>query len=254
MKDWGIDISRWQKGLRLDLFNNCKFVIIKAGGSDGGELYIDSQFLDFYTQAKLAGLPVGIYWYTQAVSVTNLIKEIDYLLGNIKGLQFELPIFLDLEESVLYDQAAKLAVYWINTLPEKGYYPGIYSSYSWWYDSLKNVSCDPVQKWVALWGGYDSPGINCGIWQDGLITTQDIQVDSDYIFADYSFIKEKGLNGFMNGIKYSDISADRNTYKAINAVTEAGLMKGFNDGTFRPEEPVTREQLAVVLERLLKND
>lgn len=252
MKEWGIDVSRWQKGLQLDLFQNCKFVIIKAGGSDGGGLYIDSQFLNFYTQAKNLGLPVGIYWYTQVVSVTDLLSEIDYLLGNIKGLQFELPIFLDLEEPVSYDYADRLSVYWLNTLVEKGYYPGIYASYSWWLDKLKNVPCDPVQKWLALWGDYEDPGYDCGIWQDGVITTQNMTVDSDYCFTDYSFIKEKGLNGFMGGTKYSDISADRNTYKAIQTVTEAGLMKGFSDGTFRPEDPVTREQLAVVLSRLLK--
>ena len=110
---------------------------------------------------------------------------------------------------------------------------------------------DPIQKWIALWDSSE-PDISCGFWQDGVISTQGIQVDSDYCFVDYSFIKEKGLNGFMGGTKYSDVSADRNTYKAIQTVTEAGLMKGFNDGTFRPEDPVTREQLAVVLERLLK--
>lgn len=251
MKEWGIDISRWQKGLDLSQFQNCKFVIIKAGGSEEG-LFIDSCFLDFYTQAKNLGLPVGIYWYTRAVSVTNLLNEIDYLTERIKGLQFELPLFLDLEEQFIYDKAAQLAVYWLNTLPEKGYYPGIYSSYSWWYDCLSNVSLDPIQKWVALWGDYQDPGINCGIWQDGAVTVQGMAVDSDYMFADYSFIKEKGLNGFEKGMKYKDVDTTRNTYKAIQTVTEAGLMKGFNDGTFRPEEPVTREQLAVVLARLLK--
>ena len=251
MKEWGIDISRWQKGLQLNQFQYCEFVIIKAGGSDGGELYIDSQFLNFYTQAKHLGMPVGIYWYTQAVSVTNLLSEIYYLLDNIQGLQFELPVFLDLEESVSYDYADRLAVCWLNTLAEKGYYPGIYSSYSWWLDKLKNVPCDPVQKWIALWDSSE-PDIKCGFWQDGMIITQGMQVDSDYMFADYSFIIDKGLNGFMTGIKYSDVTADRNTYKAIQTVTEAGLMKGFSDGTFRPDDPVTREQLAVVLKRLLE--
>lgn len=251
MKEWGIDISRWQKGLDLSKFQHAKFAVIKAGGSDDG-LYIDSCFLDFYTQAKNLGWPVGIYWYTQAVSVTNLLTEIDYLLGNIKGLQFELPVFLDLEETVLYDKAGQLAVYWLNTLAEKGYYPGIYSSLSWWKDTLKNVSCDPVQKWLALWGEYDDPGYDCGIWQDGHITTQGMDIDSDYLYADYSFIKEKGLNGFEKEIKYSDVDASRKTYDAIKTVTEAGLMKGFSDGTFRPKDPVTREQLATVLKRLLQ--
>ena len=37
---------------------------------------------------------------------------------------------------------------------------------------------------------------------------------------------------------------------AIDRVAAAGLMEGFADGTFRPAEPVTRGQLAAVLDRL----
>lgn len=38
----------------------------------------------------------------------------------------------------------------------------------------------------------------------------------------------------------------------IRAVVESGLMSGFPDGTFKPGEPVTRAQLAVILNRLRK--
>lgn len=251
MKEWGIDISRWQKGLKLDQFQHAKFVIIKAGGSDDGR-YIDSQFLEFYTQAKNLGWPVGIYWYTRAVTVNDLKDDINYLLDNIKGLQFELPIFLDLEESCLYYKAGELASYWLNTLPEHGYYPGIYSSLSWWNDTLKNVACDPIQKWLALWGDYDDPGYRCGIWQDGHITTQGMEIDSDYLFADFSFIKEKGLNGFMEKKYFTDVTADRSDYIPIQYMAENGYIKGYKDGTFRPDQPCTRGQVCTIIYRVLR--
>ncbi len=38
----------------------------------------------------------------------------------------------------------------------------------------------------------------------------------------------------------------------IDYVTGEGLMVGFPDGTFRPDEPVTRGQLATVLEKLAR--
>ena len=250
MKTWGIDISRWQKGLELSGFQHCTFAIIKAGGSDDG-LYIDSQFKNFYDQAKALGWPVGIYWYTRAVTVTNLLYEIDYLIDHIKGLQFELPIFLDLEETILYNNASTLAAYWLNTLPERGYYPGIYSSLSWWKDTLRTVACDPVQKWLALWGDYDDPGYDCGIWQDGHITFQDMEIDSDYMFADYSFIKEKGLNGFMADKKdsFKDVNKSMSCYKAAEWGAKKGIIKGYSDGTFRPDQPVTRGQVITMLWR-----
>lgn len=39
--------------------------------------------------------------------------------------------------------------------------------------------------------------------------------------------------------------------KEIKEIVEKGLMVGFPDGTFRPNEPATRAQLAVVLSKLL---
>ena len=38
----------------------------------------------------------------------------------------------------------------------------------------------------------------------------------------------------------------------IDRVSEAGLMEGFKDGTFKPDLAVTRAELATVLDRLDK--
>lgn len=38
--------------------------------------------------------------------------------------------------------------------------------------------------------------------------------------------------------------------EAIEWATEQGYLKGYADGTFRPTEPVTREQLAIILKRM----
>lgn len=243
----GIDISRWNGDIDIRS-TGADFAIIKAGGSDDG-IYTDSQFLNNYIKCKNAGIPCGIYWYTQAVTVTNLQTEIKYLLGEINGLQFELPIFLDLEEAVIYQKAGQLAADWLNELPQHGCYPGIYSSYSWYFDTLKNVSCDPIQKWIALWGESD-PGMSCGIWQTGAVDN----IDRDIMYADYSFIKEKGLNGFSKKVYFSDVTTDMAYYNAVMEAASDGLVKGFPDGTFRPEEPVTRGQLCIILKRLREHD
>lgn len=50
---------------------------------------------------------------------------------------------------------------------------------------------------------------------------------------------------------FKDVEQDRWSKSAIDFCVEKGLMIGFEDGTFRPTEPVTREQIAVILERLI---
>ena len=42
--------------------------------------------------------------------------------------------------------------------------------------------------------------------------------------------------------------------KAIDRISDKGLMAGYPDGSFKPDQPITRAELAVVLERVLKNE
>lgn len=51
---------------------------------------------------------------------------------------------------------------------------------------------------------------------------------------------------------FPDVSKDEWQYKPISAATAAGYMKGYEDGTIRPGDAVTRQELAVMLTGLLK--
>lgn len=48
-------------------------------------------------------------------------------------------------------------------------------------------------------------------------------------------------------IFFTDLPADTNAASAIRWAAQSGLIVGYGDGTFRPDEPVTREQTAVIL-------
>ena len=41
---------------------------------------------------------------------------------------------------------------------------------------------------------------------------------------------------------------------AIRRCIERGLLKGYPDGSFQPDKPVTRAELAVILDKLSKED
>ena len=51
---------------------------------------------------------------------------------------------------------------------------------------------------------------------------------------------------------YKDVNTKTSGYKAIMWATEQGLVKGYDDGTFRPDEPLTRRQMCVILQRLVE--
>ncbi|NQX46033.1 FIVAR domain-containing protein [Paenibacillus tritici] len=52
-----------------------------------------------------------------------------------------------------------------------------------------------------------------------------------------------------NAVQYSDVSGSHWAAEAIRQVTGAGLMKGMTDGSFRPEQGITRAEMAVIIVR-----
>lgn len=50
---------------------------------------------------------------------------------------------------------------------------------------------------------------------------------------------------------YRDVSEDAWYAAAVSAASEAGIVTGYADGTFRPDEKITREQITVMLARTL---
>lgn len=51
-------------------------------------------------------------------------------------------------------------------------------------------------------------------------------------------------------MSFSDVSTDRWSHNDIERLVKAGLMSGYPDGKFKPEQGITREELASVVARL----
>ncbi|MCR5487951.1 MAG: glycoside hydrolase family 25 protein [Lachnospiraceae bacterium] len=98
----GIDVSQhngeidWEK-VRED---GVEFVFIRAGirGYGSGKLVEDERFEENYEGAKAAGLNVGVYFFTQALTEKEGVEEAEYLLELIRGRELDLPVALDVEK------------------------------------------------------------------------------------------------------------------------------------------------------------
>lgn len=94
-----IDISEWNCDINFNKVRNTGVtcVIIRAGyGKDPNQE--DNEFQKYYKQAKAAGLNVGAYWYSYATSVDAAKAEVRNCMKTIQGKEFDLPVFLDVEE------------------------------------------------------------------------------------------------------------------------------------------------------------
>ncbi|WP_435922131.1 S-layer homology domain-containing protein [Paenibacillus sp. DYY-L-2] len=63
-----------------------------------------------------------------------------------------------------------------------------------------------------------------------------------------------GLNGKAAKSVYTDVAEGAWYSRYVNGMVEAGIVSGFEDGTFRPEQKMTREQVWVILYRAFKNN
>ena len=108
IKHRGIDISVWQGAPDFEKVkeSGVEFVIARAGY---GKNNIDKQFYRTAAECNRLGIPLGVYWFSYALSTEEAAREARYCLEAIRPYQLEYPVFFDLEyDSVQY--AAKHGV------------------------------------------------------------------------------------------------------------------------------------------------
>ena len=105
----GIDVSEHQGDINWSAVarDGIDFAMIRMGyrGSTAGGLYEDEQFRANVTGALKAGIPVGVYFYSQAVTVAEAEEEADYVLQAIKDFDITFPVVFDWE--IVGDEEAR---------------------------------------------------------------------------------------------------------------------------------------------------
>ena len=215
----GVDLSAWNKlsNIKKAKENGLDFVIIKSGS---GITKLDSKFNEIYSQCKNCKMPVGTYWYLYAKTIGEAEREARQFLENIKGKEFEYPLWLDFEDPSQKNISKKLkteiAIVFMSLVEKQGYYIGIYSMGSW----LKNEfdynlgyngkKLGDFDQWVAHWTyskDKKSPFVssNTGIWQYSNkgsfigIGMAGKELDMNIALKDYeTIIKTSKLNGFKD--------------------------------------------------------
>lgn len=202
----GIDLSEHNGHIDFSKVKSAgiDFVMIREGyGSDGlYENQVDKFYAENYSGAKKAGLMVGAYHYLYAANTEEAITEAKGFLENLKGKQFEMPIVLDIEETV----QSKLPISTVDSIikafmdvcEKAGYFCALYSYESFLTNKISLSLRDKYSIWCANTSG--TPKIKYGIHQysfKGTINGVNGFVDLNCAYIDYpSIIKNGGFNGY----------------------------------------------------------
>lgn len=194
----GIDVSAHQGKINWDTVANygMDFAILRI--TEVGNV-IDSQFENNFAGCNKHKIPVGVYKYSYASTVSEAQSEARKVVSVLNGRKIQFPVFLDLEhhkQRVLGAESIhNLAEAFREIIVAAGYKFGIYCNEDWYM----NVICSHLRKyefWIAHYPGNDNgwlqerirPSFGVG-WQyssKAKIPGINGAVDRNVFYKDYS--------------------------------------------------------------------
>lgn len=191
----GIDVSKWQKDINWAevAASGVEFAIIRCGyrGSSSGCLVEDPYFVQNIEGAKAAGLEVGVYFFTQAVTTVEAVEEASMVVALCEEYDLDYPVFIDTESTGGNGRADSLDATtrtdiieaFCKTIESEGYHAGIYASRNWYYNQLEETRIANYVIWVAEYRNEPLYTGNYSIWQytssgtiDGINTRVDLNL------------------------------------------------------------------------------
>lgn len=210
----GIDLSKHQGKIDWSKVKT-DFAILRAGfGRYANQK--DPQFERNYAGAKMAGIPVGAYWYSYALSVKEAREEAKACLEVLKWKQFEFPIYFDIEDcsQLVLDKSVLTAICeaFCDTLEKAGYFAGVYASTYWFTHKLDHTR---LASKYTIWLADYRAGYNKTLKRDthqytssGYMPGIRGRVDINVCTVDFpAIIKKAGLNGYGSNVLIEKVSS-----------------------------------------------
>lgn len=255
----GVDVSYYQntidwKAVRAD---GIDFAIIRVGyrGYGSGQLVQDPRFEEYMQKALEAGLRVGVYIYSQAITPVEAVEEARFILDRIKDYNVQLPLVIDFEfaESSsggyigrLYNaeltkaQATEVCNAFIQTVTSAGYRGMTYAN-KFMLDKHLNPGSLKGSLWLAQYRSSPTYTGAYEFWQ----CSSSGEVDGIKGGADIDFWFEN-----TSAMPFLDVSPNRWSYNSILTAYEKGLIFGITETQFSPTATTTRGQLVSMLYRM----
>ncbi|MGI6283634.1 glycoside hydrolase family 25 protein [Caproicibacterium lactatifermentans] len=201
----GVDVSSWQGSIdwKEVKASGMDFVMIRVGyrGQTTGTIQADSRFTENMKGALSAGLKVGVYFYSQAISKAEAEKEADYVIQQIKPYQVTWPVVFDWEpgndetistiseagglrtNSETPEEVTQYTAAFCKRIQAAGYKPAYYCNKTMGYTVFDLKELEAYQIWYAEYKNLPSFYYHFNIWQytqkgkiNGITGTVDLNI------------------------------------------------------------------------------
>ena len=172
----GIDVSKYQPSINWAAVKSSgvDYVIIRCGyrGSSTGALIEDPYFKSHIKGAKAAGLKVGVYFFTTAVTEAEAVEEASMCAYLCNGYGLDFPIFMDCESSpragyngMSASQRTAIIKAFCNTVRSAGYSAGVYANKTWLSSYMKAGELSGYKIWLAQYNSAPTYSGKYDMWQ-----------------------------------------------------------------------------------------
>lgn len=196
-------------------------VMLRAMGNSADGLpskpYTDPQFARNYAECQRLGIPVGVYGYFKAATKAQADKELALLKKQLTGKTFELPVAVDIEDTVQQaigkSALTDLTAYCLSTVQSWGVYAMLYTGL--WFGStflyMGGAALKPYDVWLARYPKdqrktkpEDKPktAFAFGMWQytsTARVPGVSTNVDMSHAYKDYAAIIQRAGLGAVRG-------------------------------------------------------
>ena len=155
----GVDISKHNGTVNFRSMKaaGIDYVMIRLGarGYSTGQLSLDDNFVENIEDAIDAGLDIGIYFYSQAVTLEEATQEVNFIVQNLTPYKEHInyPVAFDME-SVPNDKAridglsredkTAISAAFLSGVQAAGYIPMLYGNKEW---LIKNIDLAQLQNY-----------------------------------------------------------------------------------------------------------
>ena len=174
----GIDVSFYQGDIDWNAVaaDGVEFAIIRVGyrGYSEGGLFEDERFWEYIQGASEAGLRLGVYFFSQAITAEEAREEARFVLERIGDYDITLPVVYDWESAGVGEEArtygldrdtlTDCAAAFCETISEAGYTPAVYFYRSLGYEYRLDALGD-YMLWFSSVESWPTFYYKIGMWQ-----------------------------------------------------------------------------------------
>ncbi len=203
---FGVDVSAYQNTIDWGTAHasGVDFAIIRAGyrGYGSGVLVEDERYHENMEGALNAGVDVGVYFFSQAISVEEAIEEAEMVIDLLEGYDITYPVVYDWEiittdsartDSVSVETLTDCTIAFCDTIAAAGYTPMVYQNKRTSLLKLDLQELTDYDFWLAEYNDEATYYYHYDMWQyssEGSVPGITGAVDLNICFKDYTGVHD----------------------------------------------------------------